>query len=220
MFCTKQLKLIIAQKSAFKKVVYYSALTLIDRMKPSNILIAVVFIIALPACSFAQRPGPMPMAAPKVAAVKADTPTPTTLLGKDGARSLEVAKNMLVAAHAITNYFADIKGDFVQKDAGDNAYYKANGPDLGADSQYVVIRANGDPAFIAIFKDDNAGHAFASFTAGIVVERQSDKFTVIKDDTMTQEGVLKYFLKLNDIKLASYTFDIGKKQGTFLVAIQ
>jgi len=173
-------------------------------MKRSHILIAALCLLMLPFISNAQA---------------SSSPAEDTQL------SLDIARNILKAARGLANDFADFKGDFLQKDDSGNSYYTVKDIEIGTSRQYVIMRANGAYTYAAIFepKDDNDKTptlAFTAFTGGIRIIQDNPDVTIVQDTEGTQGSKLKYFLKAKDIKIASFTFDVGTKSGTLLVAIQ
>ena len=171
-------------------------------MKKIHLFIAAVCLLFIPLCSSAQ-----------------------TATAEATELSLNMARNMLKAAGGLTNDFANFKGDFLQKDNSGNSYYTVNGIEMGTNSQYVIMRANGAYTYAAIFepKDDNDQTptlAFAAFTGGIITIRKNTDINVVSDPAGTQGTTLKYFLMAKDIKIASFSFDTSTKSGTLLVAIQ
>jgi len=155
---------------------------------------------------------------------KAQTADASTLADQTN-KSLDIARNILKVAAGLSDDFAAYKGDFIQKDNSGNSYYAVKGFEIGTDSQYVIMRANGASTYAAIFdpKDGNDNTptlAFAAFTGGIITIRQNNDITVEQDATASTGSTLKYYLKAKDIKIASFTFDTGTKSGTLLVAIQ
>jgi FlaG/FlaF family flagellin (archaellin) len=178
-------------------------------MKSTIILLALAGVLVFPALSRAQ--GPVPVAA-------------KTIENADVTLSLEMARNMLKAGKGLTNSFADMKGDFLQKDDSGNSYYTVKDFNLNTDSQYVIQRTSGDYNFAAIFKQKDANDkipmlAFTAFTGGIITVAGSN-FTVARDDAAQPASTLKYYLKVKDIKIASFTFNVDTKEGTFIVAVQ
>ena len=140
-------------------------------------------------------------------------------------KSLDMARNILKIAMGLTDDFAAYKGDFLQKDDSGNSYYAVKDFEIGTNSQYVIIRANGGSTYAAIFdpKDENDQTptlAFAAFTGGIITIRKNNDISVEQDAAASTGSTLKYYLKAKDIKIASFTFDVSKKSGTLLVAIQ
>ncbi len=170
-------------------------------MKRSLFLIAAVLVLAFPIGSYAQS--------------SAD----------DATKSLDMARNMIKVALGITDDFVKYKGDFLQKDDKGNSYYAVKDLDIGTNSQYVIIRANGGSTYAAIFEPKDADDktptlAFAAFTGGIITVRANSDINVVNDPAGTQGSTLKYFMMAKDIKIASFTFDTSTKSGTLLVAIQ
>lgn len=178
-------------------------------MKPKIILLVLASALTFSTLSQAQSPTP-------VAAKTTDNPDVTL--------SLEMARNMLKAGKGLTNNFADIKGDFLQKDDSGNSYYSVKEFNLNTDVQFVIQRSNGNYTYAAVFKSKNADDklpvlAFTAFTGGIPTVSNSN-FTIVQDDAAQPAGILKYYLKVKDVKIASFTFNVNTKEGTFIVAVQ
>lgn len=138
--------------------------------------------------------------------------------------SLDMARNMIKVLRGLTNSFADFKGDFLQKDGSENSYYSVKDLDLHTDTHFVVLRHNGDYTYAAVYKpkdsdDKTPALAFAAFTGGITTVGGSN-FVIVEDSTGQPKGTLKYYLTIKNNKVASFTFDVANKQGTFIVAIQ
>lgn len=138
--------------------------------------------------------------------------------------SLDIARNMIKSLRGLTNSFADFKGDFLQKDGSENSYYGVKNLDLHTDTHFVVLRHTGDYTYAAVYKpkdsdDKTPALAFAAFTGGISTVGGSN-FVIVEDKTSQSTGTLKYYLTIKDNKVASFTFNVAEKEGTFIVAIQ
>ena len=172
-------------------------------MKQLFISVAFIFTLMLPALSHAQS--------------KSDDPTVT--------KSLDIARNMIMAVSGLADDFKKYKGDFLMKDKSENAYYMIKDIDLGTDLQYVIVKPKGTTVIAAIYKnkskdDKTVSMAFAAFTGGITTLTNGKDFTIVRDEATTNDGALKYFLKLKDTKIAAFSYDAKANEGTLLVAVQ
>ncbi|MEP6614085.1 MAG: hypothetical protein ABJA76_19415 [Mucilaginibacter sp.] len=138
--------------------------------------------------------------------------------------SLDMARNMIKVLGGLTNSFADFKGDFLQKDGSENSYYSVKNLEMNTDTHFVVMRHTGDYTYAAVYKPKDSGDkipalAFAAFTGGISTIGGSN-FVIVEDSAAQPKGTLKYFLTIKGNKVASFTFDVANKTGTFIAAIQ
>ncbi len=171
-------------------------------MKRTFGLIAILIIMLLPLFSQAQ-----------------------TSSSEDASKSLDIARSMLKAVTGLADDFKSFKGDSLFKDKNGNNYYRVINIDLGTDKQYVVVKANGTTVIVALYsqkdKDDKTPIlAFASFTGGIITLTSTTNFSVDQDKSISDPKSLKYFLKINDTKIASFNLNTETKEGTLLVAMQ
>jgi hypothetical protein len=177
-------------------------------MKSTIILLALASVLIIPSVSKAQG----------------TVVASTTTANPDVTLSLDIARNMLKAAKGITNNFADFKGDFLQKDGSGNSYYMVKDLNMNTETQFVVLRHGGDYTYAAVYKakDDSDKIpvlAFTAFTGGITTLTDGN-FSVVKDSATQPANTLKYFLAIKGNKIASYSFNVDTKEGTFIVAIQ
>lgn len=175
-------------------------------MKKTLAVAAAIIAILLPVLSLAQTAG-------------------TQDATQDATKSLEIARNMMLAAAGIGDDFKSFKGDFVMKDGSDNSYYQAKGIELGTESQYVIVKPDGKTVLAAIYKqkdndDKTPIMAFTAFTGGIITLTGGKDFSVEQDKSLDDAKSLKYFLIVNTLKVASFTFDVESKEGTLLVTFQ
>lgn len=143
---------------------------------------------------------------------------------EDVTKSLEIARNIIKASTGLADDFVNYKGEFLQKDGSDNAYYTVKDIDVGTSTQYVVVRAKGGTIFAAIYtgkdkQDKGPILAFTAFTGGVITLRKNSDLSIVADDAPAK-GTLKYYLKIKDTKIASFTYDVEANKGTLLVAVQ
>ncbi len=144
----------------------------------------------------------------------------------DAAKGLDIANTMMKATLGLGDDFVKYKGDFLQKDASENSYYTVKELDMGASSQYVIVRKNGVSMFVSTFKgtdkeDKTPGIALTTFIGGIKTVSNNKDIVIIPDVSNNQSNdVIKYFLTVKDRKIASFTFNTVKNEGRMVVAFQ
>jgi hypothetical protein len=141
----------------------------------------------------------------------------------DAEKSLGMAREMLKSFSGITDDFKSFKGDFLMKDNSGNSYYEAKGLNIGADAQYVAVKTSGTVVLLATYKpkdkdDKDPTLAFTAFTGGI--KALNNELNVENDKSASTGSSLKYYITAKDIKIASFTFDAGTREGTLIVAVQ
>ncbi len=142
----------------------------------------------------------------------------------DAAKSLEVARNMVLAVSGLADDFKKYKDDFIKKDESGNAYYLIKDLQLGTDAQYVIVKPNGTTVIAAIYtgankEDKSVAMAFAAFTGGIITLTGTKDFSVDADKS-SDKNTLKYFLKLKDTNVASFSYSPNDNEGLLLIAVQ
>jgi hypothetical protein len=147
----------------------------------------------------------------------------TTLTGSNEkvSRSMEIARAMLKAIQAQPDGFQRFKGEQDRRDGGD-IYYAAHDTDLYTSQQFVIAHAAGSTSFVATYKRKDKEDripilAFVAFTTGILTLPGGKEYTVENGEQDPATLDQPYYLKMKDVRMATFVYNPVLKQGVFTI---
>jgi len=146
-----------------------------------------------------------------------------SITNDDEKAALRISNAIIQLARGIENNFADIKGDSVTKtDDGTMVYQVKGNEEMLTSSQFIMIKSSGRAFYLGMYTDDTKKLAFSlgAFTAGIAVVTDNDKRLTVEQDKEKSTGEqLVYFMLVSGTKVASYTINAKKSEGTIIIGL-
>jgi len=128
----------------------------------------------------------------------------------------QIAWNFFRLIGGNANKFSHYKGDLVEKLKSGSTVYKVNDlNDVGVNNEYIVEQPDGATFYWGYVTGDKAKlrKFFIAFTVGVCVYAKKNDLPLIAkaDVALTTGDVEVYNLMMNEIKVGTFTANMGKK---------
>jgi len=145
----------------------------------------------------------------------------SSVTAADTRASLEISRNIMVLVGSLAKDFSTVKGDLLTKTDDGTSVFSVKGMEaMQAGNQYVMIKSGGAAYYIANYARDakKLTMSFAAFTGGVTTLTNADgNFTVNQDEGKSTEDKLVYIMSVKGTKVASYTMEPKKGEGTMII---
>ena len=139
----------------------------------------------------------------------------------DTRASLDISRGIIRLISSLAKDFGDVKGVELTKTDDGTVVFAVNEMEaMSADNQYVMIKSGGAAYYVANYTGDakKLTMSFAAFTGGVTTLTNADgNFSIEQDKEKSTDDKLVYIMSVKGTKVASYTMEPGKKEGTLII---